>query len=69
MAEGVREQQLAVGKEVCCGVGLDGGALFNLAPTPWDMDFVLADFHIGKFGGVSSKIGSEVLQGFQAARP
>ena len=45
-----REEQLAVGKEVGCGVGLEGVALLNLAAAAWDMHLGLADFHVGKLG-------------------
>ena len=45
------QEQLAVGKEVGCGVGLEGVALLNLAAAAWDMHLGLADFYAGKFGG------------------
>ena len=45
------QEQLAIGKEVGCGVGLEGVALLNLAAAAWDVHFGLADFHVWKFGG------------------
>src|SRR3970040_1009143 len=40
-----------IGKEVGCGVSLEGVALLNLAATAWDMHLGLAEFHVGKLGG------------------
>jgi hypothetical protein len=45
------EEQLAVGKEMRRGIGLEGVALLNLAAAAWDMHLGLADFHVGKLGG------------------
>ena len=45
------QEQLAIGKEVRRGVGLEGVALLNLAAAAWDMHLGLADFHVGKLGG------------------
>ena len=57
------QEQLAVGKEVGCGVGLEGVALLNLAAAAWDMHFGLADFYAGKFGGGFFQCGVVLFAG------
>ncbi len=45
------KEQLAIGKEVRCGVGLEGVAFLNLAAAARDMPLGLADLPLGKLGG------------------
>ncbi len=57
------EQQLAAGKEVRRGVGLEGVALLDFAAAAWDMHFGLADFHAGKLGGGFFQCGVVLFAG------
>ena len=45
------QEQLAIGKKVGCGVGLEGMGLLDLATAARDVHPGLADFHAGKLGG------------------
>ena len=45
------QEQLAIGKEVRRGVGLEGVALLNLAAAARDVHLGLADFHVWELGG------------------
>ena len=46
-----REEQFAIGKKMCGGIGLERMGLLDLAAAAWDMHFGLADFNIRKVGG------------------